>query len=75
MNMSNEKQWRHAAFVVMGLPTDGRNQDTVLAVRATLDDALAAQANIVRERIKQGWSHRGCAMYVQPTEEQVEVIP
>lgn len=69
--MSEEIQRRPAAWVVMSV--NGVHGDHPLLTRPTLEEALAAIPAEVTARIKQGYSWRGCAMYVRPTEETVEV--
>lgn len=68
-----EPQWTHASWVVMGMPVDGRSTDTPLATRPSLDEALTAMADLIRTRLRQGYGYRGCAMYICPSEEMIEV--
>jgi hypothetical protein len=68
------KRYAPAAWVVMGLPSHGERH-VPIAVRPTEDEAFEALVKLAKDRRRAGWSAQGCAMFVMPTEEQVEVKP
>lgn len=61
----NETKYEPAAWVVM-------TENKPVATRPTLMDALAVIPIVIEQRIRQGYSYQGCAMYVVPTDEMRE---